>query len=122
MPRWEHVVRYNNKFSILIFPGIGGKIFWLVVSKLDKTYVYPNIPIFSRDEAIARCESVLDLPIWQDVKFSDVWARRRTFTMTALEEYLSRTWHHGRMVCIGDSISKVSKRLSSFNGISTCTN
>ena len=111
MTHWDNIVRYNNRFCILIFPGIGGKIFWLVISKLDKTYVYPNIPRFTREDAVARCESILDLPIWRDVKFRDIWARRKMFTMNPLEEFLVRTWHYGRMICIGDSISKVSSIL-----------
>lgn len=108
MTHWDHVVRYNDRFCILIFPGIGGKIFWLVISKLDKTYFYPNIPRFTKDDAVARCEDIMDLPIWREIKFRDIWAKKKMFTMNPLEEYLMKVWHYGRMVCIGDSVSKVS--------------
>ncbi|KAK2877272.1 hypothetical protein FQN49_001277 [Arthroderma sp. PD_2] len=109
--RWDHVIRYNKKFTFLVFPASEGRLFWLVISKLDKKYVYPSIPRFSTQEAIDKCESVSEFPIWEDVKFGDIWKQRGSFTMHALEEYLFHTWHYGRMVCIGDSVSKMTPNM-----------
>ncbi|KAF7592167.1 hypothetical protein BBP40_000654 [Aspergillus hancockii] len=104
---WDHVIRYNKHITLFVFPGTNNGIFWLLFQKLDRKHTYPDVPRFTRDDAIARCESLASLAVWENVRFGDIWAQRRSFHMTALEEGLLKTWHHGRIVCIGDSVSKM---------------
>lgn len=104
---WEHVIRYNPNVTLFVFPGTDNGIFWLLFRKLDRSYTYPNTPRFTKEDAISTCESLADLAVWETVRFGDIWRQRRTFHMTALEEGLLRKWHYGRIVCIGDSVSKV---------------
>lgn len=105
---WQHVVRLGPGFTILIFPAVADGLFWVLIEKLPRKYTYPDAPRFSQDEAVSHCEAASNLPIWDGVRFRDIWAQRRGFRMVALEENLFQTWHHGRIVCIGDSMSKVS--------------
>ncbi|KNG89842.1 putative FAD-dependent monooxygenase [Aspergillus nomiae NRRL 13137] len=104
---WDHVIRYNRGVTLFVFPGTDNGVFWLLFRKLDKRYTYPNTPRFTKEDAISTCESLVDLAVWENVHFGDIWRQRRTFHMTALEEGLLRTWHYGRIVCIGDSVSKM---------------
>ncbi|KAE8381997.1 hypothetical protein BDV26DRAFT_300471 [Aspergillus bertholletiae] len=104
---WDHVIRYNPGVTLFVFPGTDNGIFWLLFQKLDKRYTYPNAPRFTGEDAISRCELLADLAVWENVHFGDIWRQRRTFHMTALEEGMLRTWHYGRIVCIGDSVSKM---------------
>jgi hypothetical protein len=104
---WPQVIRYNRGSTILIFPNKEGRVFWTVISKLDKKYVYPNVPRYSQADAIAKCESILGMLIWQGVAFKSLWERRSVFTMQVLEESVLKTWSYRRIVCLGDSVSKV---------------
>ncbi|KAE8313486.1 hypothetical protein BDV41DRAFT_588138 [Aspergillus transmontanensis] len=104
---WDHVIRYNPGVTLFVFPGTDNGIFWLLFRKLDKRYTYPDAPRFTKEDAISTCESLADLAVWENIRFGDIWEQRRTFHMTALEEGLLRTWHYGRIACIGDSVSKM---------------
>jgi FAD dependent monooxygenase len=100
--------------TIFVLGGRNGLIGWLVVQKLDRRYYYPNVPRYSQADAIALCGYLLSVKLRKEINFGDVWDKRRSFMMSALEEGILRTWHHGPIVCIGDSSNKV--------GISTLVN
>ncbi|GIK04356.1 hypothetical protein Aspvir_008437 [Aspergillus viridinutans] len=97
---------YDGK-SLILAPGIKGRLSWFIVLKLGKRYRYGSAPRFSTTEAAACCEKLTGLYIWKDIKFKQVWQNREAFTMTPLEENLFQNWHCGRLVCIGDSMHKV---------------
>ncbi|KAL4957974.1 hypothetical protein BDW69DRAFT_155076 [Aspergillus filifer] len=109
--RWEHIVRYNQDFCFLFFPATGTDIFFNVIYRLKRKSHYPNIPRFSEAEAIQVCESVADFPVWNGVKFGDLWAQRTRVVLVPLEEYMYKDWHYRRIVCIGDSVSKMTPNL-----------
>lgn len=109
--RWEHIIRYNENFCFLFFPASGTDLFFNIIYKLKQKYMYPNIPRFTQDEAIEVCESVADFPVWNDVKFGDIWEQRLNFALVPLEEHMFRNWHHRRMICVGDSVSKMSPNM-----------
>lgn len=103
----DQVTSLHDDSTILLFAGKGGFTSWVVVQKLDRKYTYPNTPRFSQDDAVHACRRLLGLRVYRDVVFGDVWDRRESLAMVALEEGLLPTWHHGRIVCIGDSVNKV---------------
>ncbi|KAM3064986.1 hypothetical protein ACMFMF_011457 [Clarireedia jacksonii] len=103
--RWEHIIRYNENFCFLFFPANGTDLFFNVIYKLKQRSRYPNIPRFTQGEAIEVCESVADFPVWNNVKFGDIWEQRLDFALVPLEEHLFRKWHHRRIICVGDSMS-----------------
>lgn len=104
----EQITRMYDGLTIFIFGGKGTLIGWLVVQRLGRRYKYPNTPRFSQNDAINACTQLLDYPVRRHVNFGDVWAQRESFTMVSLEEGFLPYWHNGRVVCIGDSVSKVS--------------
>nr|A0A0M3STX4.1 RecName: Full=FAD-dependent monooxygenase aurC; AltName: Full=Aurovertin biosynthesis cluster protein C; Flags: Precursor [Calcarisporium arbuscula]ALD83629.1 FAD-dependent monooxygenase [Calcarisporium arbuscula] len=109
--RWEHILRYNEDFCFMFFPASGTDVFFNVIYKLNQKYVYPDIPRFTKEEGIEVCESVGDFPVWEDVKFRDIWAQRIAFTCVPLEEHMFKNWHHRRIICVGDSVSKMSPNM-----------
>ncbi|KAL4864587.1 hypothetical protein BDV12DRAFT_201015 [Aspergillus spectabilis] len=107
----EQVACFHDGFTIMTYQGLGGRVYWFVVEKLDRKYTYPHLPRFSQQDAINGCERLGGVWLRNTVHFRDVWANRETFAMTALEECVLRPWHSGRIVCIGDSIHKMTPNL-----------
>lgn len=105
----EQITSYNDDLALFAFGGKDGTVGWCAVPKNDQKYMYPHVPRFTQDDAIATCESFREVPILRDAKFGDIWDRRVAFSKTSLEEGMLQTWSHGRIVCIGDSISKVNR-------------
>ncbi|RHZ57403.1 FAD-dependent monooxygenase pyr5 [Aspergillus thermomutatus] len=106
----EQITCYNDGWSILSVIGQNGRIFWFLFIKLDKEYVYDgsrkNLPRFSPADARAHCERLAHEPVWNGVKFGQVWAQCEVFQMTPLEEGLFSKWHWRNIICIGDSMHK----------------
>lgn len=103
----EQIVRCYDGFAVFVFCGKDSEIGWFVVDKLDRRYQYPEKPAYSTADNIRFCESIGDVEIWEDVRFSDIFNARTSFSAALVEENVFQTWHHGRIVCIGDSITKV---------------
>ncbi|KAF7180409.1 hypothetical protein CNMCM7691_009577 [Aspergillus felis] len=101
----------DNGTAVILIPGVNGRLSWFIIVKLDKRYQYGNAPRFSVKDAAAWGERLTDKYIWKDIKFKQVWQNRKTFVMTALEEYVCRNWSYGRIVCIGDSMHKMTPNL-----------
>lgn len=95
--------------TVLVFHGKGGRIYWFVIKKLHKTFHYPSIPRFSTDDAEALCSRLGNVRIWKDICIRHLWNTREVASMTALEEGLFKTWHHDRVLLVGDSVHKVCK-------------
>lgn len=104
----DQVTCVYDGVSVMTFNGSQGRIIWFVTKKLDKRYHYPDIPRFTKVDAEKVCEGIQTKAIWGKVTFADIWAGRESYWMTALEENVFEHWHVGRVVCLGDSIHKVS--------------
>ncbi|KAJ5770266.1 FAD-dependent monooxygenase [Penicillium nucicola] len=102
----EQIMKCHDGLTIIIFGGKDGLIGWCAVQRLDKTHRYPNIPRYLQADAVSLCERLTNLPIRNDLRFGNIWDRRKSVVMTALEEGLLQTWNYGRIVCIGDSVNK----------------
>jgi FAD dependent monooxygenase len=103
----DQVNAFFDHRTIVTIQGKGGRIYWFVIQKLQQKYIYPDSPRFNSSDAIAAAERLRDVLVYRDITFGALWDRRATASMTALEENVFRTWHHGRMVLIGDSVHKV---------------
>lgn len=101
-----------NGISLIVAPGTRGRISWFLVYKLDRTFQYGSAPRFTPADGASQCEKLADMYVWNDVRFSQLWKSRETFSMTALEENTFQTWHYGRIVCIGDSMHKMTPNLA----------
>ncbi|GFF32312.1 3-hydroxybenzoate 6-hydroxylase 1 [Aspergillus udagawae] len=103
--------RVDNGTAFILIPGVNGRLSWFIIVKLDKRYRYGSAPRFSVEDAAAWGQRLTDKYIWKDIKFKQVWQNRETFAMTALEENVFRNWSCGRIVCIGDSMHKMTLNL-----------
>ncbi|PWY78296.1 monooxygenase [Aspergillus heteromorphus CBS 117.55] len=103
----EQVNGVFDHLSVLTIHGRHGRVFWFVIQKLDRKYVYPDVPRFSEKDAEHVFSQLKDMKFWKDVTVGDLWKNREVFSMTALEEGLFKTWHHDRMVLAGDSVHKM---------------
>ncbi|KAE8154886.1 hypothetical protein BDV25DRAFT_170996 [Aspergillus avenaceus] len=97
----------HDGHEVIAFPSHDGKVFWFLMVKLNTSHQHPNVPRYNHNNAIETCQAHVHLAVGNGLTFGDLWTRRWLFGMTALEEGVAQTWHFGRMVCIGDSIHKV---------------
>ncbi|KJZ80337.1 hypothetical protein HIM_00187 [Hirsutella minnesotensis 3608] len=114
---------YNDGYSILTVVGQNGRVFWFLFLKLEETHIYRGSRNdawrFTSADAEAHCQRLAQEPVWNDVTFGQVWSRCEVYQMTALEEGLFSQWHWDKIVCIGDSMHKVSSSSLWRKGIET---
>lgn len=103
----KQITCYNNSWSILSVIGKNDRVYWFLFRKLTHEYQYGSAPRYSTSDAVERCALLEQEPFWGETRFGDLWARRETFNMTVLEEYVLEQWYWGNIVCIGDSVHKV---------------
>ncbi|RAK97742.1 FAD-dependent oxidoreductase [Aspergillus ibericus CBS 121593] len=103
----EQINGIFDHLSVLTIHGRHGRIFWFVIQKLDKKYVYPDVPRFSDKDAERLLYRLKHVRFWKDICVGDLWKNREVFSMTALEEGFFETWHYERMVLAGDSVHKM---------------
>ncbi|KAL8636015.1 MAG: hypothetical protein Q9228_006546, partial [Teloschistes exilis] len=103
----ESIARFYDGMTVLTIQGKKGRIFWFVIKKLKEKYFYPNIPRFDDMDAEKICAQLYDTQVWKEVKFQQIWNSREVSSVVPLEENVFEHWHHGRVVCVGDSMHKV---------------
>ncbi|KAL8788617.1 MAG: hypothetical protein Q9195_007212 [Heterodermia aff. obscurata] len=97
--------------TVLTIMGKHGRIFWFVMKKLKEKHYYPNIPRFDDMDGEKICAQLYDTQVWKEVKFQHIWSSREVFSVVALEENVFEHWHYGRVVCLGDSMHKMTPNL-----------
>ncbi|KAG8412675.1 hypothetical protein J3458_013116 [Metarhizium acridum] len=107
----EQVMHMENGRTLVVIPSKDKVVFWFLVEKLDRTYRYSEAPRFTADDATALCSQAFTLPIKNGITFEDIWNKRDVVNMLGLEESCLSTWSTGRLVCIGDSIHKMTINL-----------
>lgn len=103
-------VNYSQGSSTL-FIGGKDKVFWFIFKKLDKVYVVPNIPRYTKHDAEVYASGFEDLQICDGLKFGEIWKNRKTFTLVATEEAQMRRWTWGRIACAGDCVHKMTPNM-----------
>ncbi|KAJ0159890.1 FAD-dependent urate hydroxylase [Colletotrichum tanaceti] len=107
----EQIMRMYDGRTLVVIPSKDDVVFWFLSRKLDRRYKYSEAPRFTLEDGTAACAELADAPLADGVRFGDVWKIRQTFNMVVLEENLLRTWSFGRVLCIGDSIHKMTVNL-----------
>ncbi|GIK05241.1 hypothetical protein Aspvir_009345 [Aspergillus viridinutans] len=92
----DQVNAFFDHLTIITIHGKDGRVFWFVIHKLDKKYTYPNTPRFTAADAAATAEKLKDVRFYKDITFGQVWTNKEVASMTALEENIFQTWHHGQ--------------------------
>ncbi|KAL4746284.1 hypothetical protein BDW72DRAFT_197825 [Aspergillus terricola var. indicus] len=96
--------------STLVITGKGGKVYWFLFGRMPCVYHGPDqIPRFTAQDAELFVSEHLQLPIrpQRTVTLAQIWEARQQAMLTALEEADFRHWAAGRLVCIGDSVHKM---------------
>jgi hypothetical protein len=109
LPPGELSLTFGKDVSFLVTAGKNKRIFWFVFKKMDKKYEVPNIPRFSDEDATKQASDLLQKKITDTVRFENIWEKRISYALVALEEALFKTWSWGRFACLGDSVHKVSR-------------
>ncbi|KAL6238507.1 hypothetical protein BDW75DRAFT_237394 [Aspergillus navahoensis] len=117
----EQLIACHDNACVFVFPGKDNQIGWALIRKLDREYVYPNPIRFSADEVSTMGQAAAQLTLRGPVTFRDLWENTPKYSSTMLEEGHLRTWNYGRIVCVGDSVSKASQVPSSVLGVSDMT-
>lgn len=102
---------YDKDHSTLSFVGKGGMLYWFLFSKLDKRYVGKDIPRYSTEDAIEAAKAFTDIHMTDTIKFGEVFEQRTFVNMTCIEESQNENWTSERVVCLGDSIHKMTPNL-----------
>ena len=110
LPDGEMGVNHTPGFSTMIIGG-KGKVYWFVFKRMDKVYKVPNIPRYTKQDADTFAESIQDTPITRDVKFSDIWKNRVSYTLVPTEEAQLKRWSWGRIACVGDGVHKMTPNM-----------
>ncbi|KAJ8105786.1 hypothetical protein ONZ43_g7285 [Nemania bipapillata] len=94
---------------IVVYSGERGKLFWFLYGRMDRVYGSHEIPRYNDGDASKFAHENLDLPLRPggSIKFADVWDAREVATMLPLEEANFAHWTVGRIVCLGDSVHKM---------------
>ncbi|KAJ5309707.1 uncharacterized protein N7443_002168 [Penicillium atrosanguineum] len=103
----EQVCSFNDGRSFLTFPGKDGRVFWFLVKKLEQKHPYSHAPRFSSKDVEPICRPFMNDKILENVRFSDLWTLKKACSVIALEENVFQTWGYRRIVCIGDSMHKM---------------
>lgn len=110
----HHYRAVNKDWSFLTVVGKSDRCYWFVFEKLDRIYHAPNIPRYVEADQLEFIKPFLDRYVSQNVQFQALWERRIAATLTSLEEAQYSRWTHGRIVCLGDSIHKMTPNMLVF--------
>ncbi|EKG19712.1 Monooxygenase FAD-binding protein [Macrophomina phaseolina MS6] len=104
----SHTVMGHNH-SYLVVGGPGGRIYWFLFVKNEKTLrgMEDEIPRrFSEEQKKAVAEKYWNDPIEGNVTFGDLYKTHFSAILTALPEFVFTKWHFGRIITIGDASHK----------------
>ncbi|KAE8336335.1 hypothetical protein BDV24DRAFT_178597 [Aspergillus arachidicola] len=109
---------YGDGFSFII--NIGKEnIFWLLSFHAGKVHRYPDVPRYSQDRASIDQQvfPFLDAHISSNIRFEKLYHNTITCCHVTLEKMLCEQWVAGRLVCIGNSVHKMTPNLDQANCI-----
>ncbi|KAJ7610283.1 FAD binding domain-containing protein [Mycena polygramma] len=103
----QNVMGNNN--SHLVIDGLGGRIYWFLFVKNQKTLRgVDNIPrSFSAEERKTLAEKHWDDLINEKVKFGDLYEKHTSAILTSVPEFVYTKWHLGRIIALGDAVHKL---------------
>ncbi|KAJ5332659.1 FAD/NAD(P)-binding domain-containing protein [Penicillium brevicompactum] len=107
----EQVNSILNGVTIVTIHGKNGRLYWFVIQKLDQKYTYPHFPRYTKDDTRVAAEQLKHLRFHKHLTFGQLWGNRETASMTTLEENTFKTWHHGRLALLGDSVHKMTPNI-----------
>ncbi|KAL4946754.1 hypothetical protein BDV06DRAFT_229653 [Aspergillus oleicola] len=102
---------FTEGWSFLESTSKEGRVYWFLFKKLDRKYSASEIPRFDQAIVDQYVEPYLKKPISNIVSFRDIYSRAIAKTLLPLEEACYKHWAIGRLVCVGDSVHKMTPNL-----------
>jgi 2-polyprenyl-6-methoxyphenol hydroxylase-like FAD-dependent oxidoreductase len=99
---------FYKDYCFLLIVGKDYRTYFFLTQKYPKRYQYGEIPRRSTQvEADEFAEANLDRKIYENLTFRNFWEKRKHAAMVPIEEGDFKIWSWGRLVCVGDSIHKM---------------
>ncbi|CZR65573.1 uncharacterized protein PAC_15473 [Phialocephala subalpina] len=100
---------FSKDLSTMLAVVKGGAIAFFVFAKMDKIYNARDKPKFTEKDAEVFAAQNANIPILPKglVRFGDIWSKRKTGVLLALEEADFKSWTWGRFACLGDAVHKM---------------
>lgn len=99
--------------SGLLFVGKNSQPQWFFFSKMDKKYEGSSIPRYTEAQMNATVKKYENFKFTEGATFKDLMASTKMKSYLALEEANHEFWTWGRVVCVGDSIHKMTPNVRS---------
>lgn len=112
VPEGESHVAADVDHSALVFVGKGGVPQWFFFSKMPQKYIgKANIPRYTKADMDAEVEKYGDFQAIENVTIKQLIDNTKTYSYFPLEEANHEHWTYKRIVCLGDSIHKMTPNL-----------
>lgn len=85
---------------------------WFFISKMDKLYRGSGIPRYSKSDMESIISKNKEFHLAPGVALKDLVASATQISYQALEEAYHNVWTYGRIICLGDSIHKMTPNVS----------
>ncbi|KAK8074382.1 monooxygenase [Apiospora hydei] len=102
---------FNKGWSFLVVVGKDQCCFWFVFEKMNARCQPPNMPRYTESDQTEFVKPFLKRFVAQGVTFDELWQRKTAATLSVLEEAQYRHWTYDRLVCLGDSIHKMTPNI-----------
>ncbi|KAL2220239.1 hypothetical protein M432DRAFT_608525 [Thermoascus aurantiacus ATCC 26904] len=96
---------YYDKYTTISCTGVPGQIFWFMLVKIPLIKGL-DCPRFTEEDTLAVIEEYGDVKVGPGYTIKDLWNKRIRASMVSLEEGILQTWHHSRVILMGDAIHK----------------
>lgn len=115
LPSHHFDVTYIKGLTPIVITGKDDRVYWFLIARMPEVYREGNIPKFTQKQAVDFAEENLDVPVAPGacVTFGDLWVKRETCSLLALEEAYFSHWTWSRFVCLGDSVHKMTPNMGS---------
>lgn len=100
---------WGKDVSTVTSIGPGGTIYWFLFERMPRIYQAGEMPRFTTEDAVKFAQDHRKVPIRSggEITFGLLWDRREVATLLPLEESAFTRWSVGRIICMGDSIHKM---------------
>jgi len=101
---------YAKNHSTLSFVGRGGKLYWFLLSKLEKRCFGNDTPRYTTADMEEVVKAFYQIYMTDTISFREVWEQRTFANMLCIGESKNEHWTSDRFVCLGDAVHKVYQR------------
>ncbi|KAK5654520.1 hypothetical protein OQA88_7149 [Cercophora sp. LCS_1] len=102
---------YDQDRSSLAVVVKNGRTYYFIFQKMAQILRGTNMPRYSEQETEEFAKAHFDMVIRPGVHFKALWDNSIASNLVVLEEGSFEVWTHGRIVCIGDSIHKMTPNI-----------